>query len=424
MASRSDDRTRPRVLAAACLVACLLASGPGCRQAADTRGMNILLITVDTVRADHLGGYGYQRRTTPHLDRLSQKGILFTGAFSHSPWTLPAVASIFTSLPPRDHGITGWGQSLEPELRTIAEQLRDHGYHTEAVVSHYAFKGDRHFDQGFVRYDSSVLRRGNPDLIATSDGVSSLAVEAVGRPLPEPFFLWLHYFDPHTKYLEHAEFGFGSEAVDRYDSEIAFMDHHIGRVLTALEARGLAGRTIIVLVGDHGEEFQDHGGWGHTTTLFNELIRVPLVLAVPGLHPSVEAAPVAISDIAPTLLQLTGVPVPDVFQGRPMTVDAQTLAAPPDRTIVAETLRYADKRAVIRDGWKLIRDRETMTDTLFDLNGDPREMDDRLARNPALIQDLEAVLDSHYSSPRREVVDRGLSKEAREKLQALGYLEK
>ena len=241
---------------------------------------------MDTTRADHIGSFGYERDTTPHLDRLAKQSTLFEQAYSHSPWTMPSMASMFTSLPPRDHGIVRWEQPLPTALITLAEHLQEHGMRTAAFVSHVIFQPEYNYNQGFEHYDDSVLKKGRPVQISSAKEISDLAISWIEENSDEPFFTWLHYFDPHSHYFGHPEFDFGSEAIDRYDSEIRYTDEHIGRVLGTLEQLDLWDNTIIIFVADHGEEFLDHGGRRHTKTLYNEVVRIPLTVYVPGFRPA------------------------------------------------------------------------------------------------------------------------------------------
>jgi arylsulfatase A-like enzyme len=383
---------------------------------------NVVFIVVDTTRADHIGSYGYRRDTTPHIDRLAEKSTVFEQAYSHTPWTMPSVASLFTSLPPRDHGIVKWEQPLALEHLTLAEHLQAHGFLTAGFVSHLIFFPEYRFNQGFEHYDVSVLREGDPVELTTSREISDLAIRWLREEAHDPFFLWLHYFDPHGVYLQHEPYVWGDQAIDRYDSEIRHTDEQIGRVLSSLETLGMADDTIVVVVADHGEEFGDHGGIRHSKTLYDEVVRIPLVIYVPGFSPRRIDTIVSESDVAPTLCRLLGLPVPASFAGRAFAFDDDSFRVEEHRTVFMETLRLADKRGV-RDGrWKLVIDRETGARMLFDLARDPGEKRNMTAERADVVARLERAIAEHYAQGRTQVDEHELSEPLREQLEALGYL--
>ena len=178
------------------------------------RARNVVLIVIDTLRADHLGAYGHARATSPRIDAFARESAVFERAYSHSPWTMPSVASMFTSLEPKDHGIADWKQPLDRGLLTLAEVLQARGFRTEGYVSHGVLSRLYQFDQGFDVYDASVVEGRLPREITTAREVTDLALQALERPLPEPFFLWVHYFDPHDAYLKHDGHDFGERPID------------------------------------------------------------------------------------------------------------------------------------------------------------------------------------------------------------------
>jgi len=235
--------------------------------------------------------------------------------------------------------------------------------------------------------------------------------------------VWAHYFDPHDLYDAHEGFDFGSEDVDRYDSEIAFTDHHVGRLLDGLRARGLEERTIVVFVADHGEEFRDHGQLRHSKTLYEEVLRVPLVVRVPGFAPARVAPPVRTLDVAPTLTALVGLPVPAAFTGHAWRAQRGAFLTPPPRTLVAETRRLADKRGIREGAWKLILDRASGRVELFDLASDPEERKNRVRRHPEIATALQKKLEDYYKTPGRTVAEHALTPEMEETLKSLGYLQ-
>jgi arylsulfatase A-like enzyme len=388
----------------------------------DRQPPNILLIVVDTLRADHLGCYGYERPTSTNIDILADMGTVFDRAYSHSPWTMPSVASILTGLEPRDHGIGKWQDPLSQQLVTIAEQLRAHGYRTGASVSHYILKPDYHYDQGFDVYDLSALELGKPHDAITSEAITDKGIVLTRPRREEPWFVMLHYFDPHAWYQPHARYDFGDEDMDRYDAEIAYTDEHIGRLLDRMARREQLRDTVVVIVADHGEEFGDHGGTQHTTTLYEELIRVPLIVWVPGFEARRMDQVVAETQIAPTLLALAGLPIPPSMRAPPIGFDEDGFLPGEDHRIYAETKRAANKQAVVDGDRKLVHDRRRRRHELYDLAEDPGEQHNLRSEQRPLATELKAMLKEHNAQPRATVESLTLSAETQAALESLGYV--
>ncbi len=303
----------------------------GCAAAADApRASNVVVVVIDTLRADRLGCYGYARPTSPTLDALAARGLCFEHAYATAPWTLPSTASLLTGLQPEMHRAVHFFASISPEARLLAEALAGEGYESAAFVGNYFVQPTFGFERGFTRYDEGcMVDRGG----INSDKISDAAIAWLEQPREKPFLLYLHYFDPHYNYWEHEGFEFGGEdtarvfsgadiyalreqeprfdAADRarldalYDSEVAFTDHHVGRVFAKLAALGHADDTFIVVTADHGEALGDHGWIGHTIQLYEESIRIPLIVAGPGLAPArLSAQPVQVDDVLVPLLRL------------------------------------------------------------------------------------------------------------------------
>jgi arylsulfatase A-like enzyme len=383
----------------------------------------VVLIVIDTLRPDRLGTYGYARPTSPHIDAFARQSAVFERAYSHSPWTMPSVASMFTSLEPKDHGISDWKQPLDTRLVTLAELLQARGFRTEGYVSHGVLSRLYQFDQGFDVYDASVVAGRLPRDVSTAREVTDLAVGALARPLREPFFMWVHYFDPHDAYLKHDGHDFGEQPSDRYDSEIAYTDAQVGRLLEALRRRGLLDTTAVALLSDHGEGFGAHRHLQHTVTLFEELIRIAFVLRVPGVPGQRVRDVVRASDLAPTLLNLLGLPAPNEFKGLPIALRDGRFEALPARVVVAETQRFADLRALRVGRFKLIQDRASGRARLYNLDEDPDEQRNLARQRPDVVERLQALLDAHYaggtwSAPRRE-----LPPDLERDLRSLGYVQ-
>lgn len=328
---------------------------------------NVLFISIDTLRADYLGCYGHDRPTSPAIDALAAQSILFERALSQSSWTLPSYATLLSGLHPETHGVVRRRHRFDGRQVSFVELFAEAGYSTAAFVSGTFTDSRWGFDQGFDLYDDLGMVYGdNDERTGDIDPKSPRFIRKAHQRLTSPeiderarrwleehrdrrFFLFLHYFDPHEEYLEHAEFraDFPVRALPRhlevkapedltdenrgpfqrraelsriYEQEIRFTDGYIGGVLRHLDELGLADNTIVVFHADHGEEFGERIRVGHGHSVFDELIHVPLLMRIPGRAPARLAQPVGTVDIAPTLLELCGLPVPDVseieMQGR------------------------------------------------------------------------------------------------------------
>jgi arylsulfatase A-like enzyme len=447
---------RPCAVALVALLAC--AGLAACEPAPPQPPPNLLLIVVDTLRADHLGCYGAQRDTTPALDALAAGGVRFQRAWSTAPWTKPAVASIFTGLHPSAHGANRVRSSLPESARTLAERLHERGYHTAGVVSHDVLSGKNGFAQGFDRYLEDEA--GGHDHVSTR-GVTREAMSLLDELASQdaPFFLFVHYFDPHYNYLRHPEFGFAAERAGRldgsqplvslrklgeglsdeevgllrdlYDEEVRFTDEGIGRVLQHLSDLSLSQRTVVAATADHGEAFLEHGWLGHTRDLYDVLLRVPLIVRAPGIAPRVVEQPVSVVSLLPTLLELLGQPADDSLHGpslvpllRGEPLAAQTLYAEVDFLPVFDPAKRAAKRAIVEDGFKLIRDETSGRLELYDLSADPGERHDLAASQPQRVQRMRRRLEQAVADAQRGALphqDREPSRDELERLRALGY---
>jgi arylsulfatase A-like enzyme len=353
--------------------------------------LNLILVTIDTLRADHLGCYGYGRPTSPAIDALAAEGALFDNGWAHAPSTRYSMPAIATGRWPSaitwDESI--WWPRLGPDMRTTALALHDDGYFTAGMFSfNYFAIGDRRgFERGMDLYrsDRSVLHvpvngpmesRGSSSREMTDD-----AIAFVDAHRDRKFFLWLHYYDPHLSYEPHPELpSFGTARVDLYDGEIRFTDLHFGRLLAHLRQVGLWDRTAIVLTGDHGEGFGEHGVTEHGFDLYSAQTKVPFIVRVPGLVPRRVRVPVGHIDIGPTLVNLArGRAEPD-FIGRSLVPE---LVGPPPadtetRAVFQEvTSERGKKRAFVTATRHLIWN-ETPSDTTecYDRTRDPAEAHD------------------------------------------------
>ena len=362
---------------------------------------NVLVISVDTLRRDHLGCYGYEPDTSPNIDALAARGVVFDNALSTSSWTLPSHASMLTGRYPSSHGLRDDGVKLAPSVPTLAAGFRLNGYHTLAVVSHVYVSSTFGLERGFDVFDDSLTEAGatNPPAEQVADRFLALLRASPARP----FFGFVHFFDPHWPYTAPEPFArrfadrdyagpidgsvesllpyfFASRAmpdqhreemIARYDGEIAYLDHQIGRLIDGLRKRGELDQTIVALVADHGEEFKEHGQLGHGRTLYEELVRVPFVLAGhPALQPGSRRDDlVSLIDLAPTLLDLVGAEALPGVDGRSLLAHDE-----PDRALFSESIRFGvEMRALRRGRYKLIHVPSKESQLYYDLLSDPGE---------------------------------------------------
>ena len=433
----------------------LAACGGGASGPDPPRAPSLLLITVDTLRADALESYGAAPGCSPALAAFGASAVVFEDVRASSSWTLPTLASLMTGLFTTTHGCWTLRDSLDPSFSTLAEELQAAGWDTAAVVSHVFLGRPYGLDQGFTHYDDELVL----EMSRSHEAISSPAITAKGvRFLQQkaaaadgrPWFLWLHYFDPHEVYQPHA--GLSERWADEgdlglYRGEVAWTDRHIGTVLEALDELGLADDVVVALTADHGEEFGEHGGTSHGKTLYVEVERVPLAIRAPGVAPRRVAERVRTVDVAPTLLELLGFPANEWPPGgRPAASPAASPGAAGARgqslrgamegraleplPAVSELRRKSDREraAIISGNWKLIRDPVRPQDWLFDLAADPEELENRAAVEHRTQIDLAERLDalraeaSELARGYRRPEARELSVAEVERMRDLGYV--
>lgn len=486
---------------------------------------NVVLITIETLRADHVGVYGYARNTTPNLDRLARQGAFFQQAIAQAPFTLPSLASVMTGLTPPAHGVRNHPAQLSPELVTLAEHFSQADYHTAAMTRHSWLRRKSSFDQGFDEYHNNKFSAG---LDARS--LSLAAIEWLHVNGQEPFFLWLHFLDPHLPYTpgypysvmyhpDHQEekrvqqlfsmidrpredflptpyadlsggpyydlvlrYFPGNEALldlalwrrhrgdiffgkvrypsadvsqmrDLYDGALAYTDDNVARLLRALAEQGLEENTLVVVAGDHGEAFGEHDlFFTHDFTLYDEVVRVPLIARMPGrIAPGTDIPQqVRLMDIAPTLLDLAGLNIPDNMEGESLVplLEGKTLpflpafaeSAPfrhqfPQQPRVHFKGNKGKWRMVRTERWKLIMIPHPDGDIfeLYDLQSDPGETKNLYNDLPGEVGKLWPTLEAWLQQDTQRDVDRSaeeaqsldeLDPATRQQLEILGYIER
>jgi arylsulfatase A-like enzyme len=367
---------------------------------------NLILISIDTLRADRLGSYGHSRPTSPFLDSLAMRGVVFEEATAPGSWTIPSHASMWTGLYPRSHGLRFVVDELAPDIPTLPAILTQHGYATAAVMNAVLLMQGRGFGRGFdgVSFIPSTSRPGGAARRVSEAGVSWARSRG-----EQPFFLFLHFFDVHSDYQPlpryrrmfeqpYAGIADGSTAqlkahrkgslrlgdddarhlLELYDAGIRQLDDALAELFAELEEGGLLENTFVFVTSDHGEEFLDHGDFLHGRTLYQELVRVPLLVLGPGIPAGVRTRePVSLVDLVPTISALLGIPAPDGVDGR----DLSALWREPDGVASERSLFYeADswfdntsrnfRRAVRKGRYKLHYDDLAESLELYDLERD------------------------------------------------------
>jgi len=399
-------------------------------------GPNLLLVTLDTLRADHLGVYGYAQAETPNLDRLAGQGVRFEQVATTVPTTLPAHASILTGQLPMRHGVRNNGTfRLEDDALTLAEVLRASGYSTAGFIGAFVLDARFGIAQGFDAYTD--FGEQEAEVVATPFlKIQRRADEVVGEAIEwletrqGPFFGWVHLYDPHTPYDAPEPYG-SRYAARPYDGEIAYTDNAVGALLAALETTGHADDTLVVVVGDHGEGLGDHGEEWHTYFVYDSTVRVPLILWAGDALPAglVVQGDASVIDILTTSLELLGIDDPEA--GARDGIDLRRLIAQPDapgKAAYAESLvpmlnfGWGELRALRGGGWKYI---QAPRPELYDLANDPGETRNLLADEPQRAETMRAQLERITGDDDPSVFASGalpVDPATIERLRSLGYL--
>jgi len=445
----------PHKLAASLVLLAALATA-GCHQPPPVP-RNLVLISLDTLRADHLGAYGYAKKTSPDLDRWAERAFVFENAVSAANYTLAAHHALFQSK------TATIARDLRFEGLTLAEMLKQQGFRTAGFTGGGMMTRFSGFDRGFDYWGE-----GHELLADTLPGALEFLDDAASGK--ERFYLFVHCLDVHLPYDPPAPYdtmfapdyhgevngpgtrnllsmrkmfegraSFGRHRYDDadkdkvralYDGEIANMDEGVGKLLARIGQRDLRDDTLVVVLADHGEEFWDHGSVLHAHTVFQELLHVPLLLQVPALENQARriAQRVSLVDVVPTLLELLALPVPQGLQGRSLVPLLHGEPAPSHPLFAEGYASFAKLQSVIDGDLKLIRDLDTQAVSLFDLAADPGETTDIAADHPADVERMRALLDSTLGATRGEIKDpmglpQDVDTKTKDQLRHLGYIE-
>lgn len=401
--------------------------------------LNLLVISLDTMRADRIGVYGYANAETPNLDDLARHGVMFENCYTPVPLTLPAHGSLFTGRYPLAHGVRNNGTFyLAEEETTLAEVMRDHGFETYAVVAAFVLLSKFGLNQGFSVYDDSL----DADELL-HNFYSEIPAEAVFDKFSrwlrsresQKFMAWVHFYDPHAPYTPPEKFRKASQTSlsALYDGEIAYTDVYVGKVIDGLKSKNLLDKTLIIVVGDHGEAFGEHEEYGHSVFCYEENLKVPLIFYNPGLL----AAPlrvqnrVSLVDILPTVLDLYEIEIPAEVQGRSLVRLLDGKRQKKERTFYIESLYgqeemgWAPLTGIIDGPYKYISLPEP---ELYDLRRDPEEKSNLFSVQKAVAREKDEALhkmvlelSEERSGPRRDS-RRELTAEDRRRLESLGYI--
>ncbi len=406
---------------------------PGRNDVTRDREMNVLLVTLDTLRADRVGCYGYREGRTPNMDELARDGVLFLNATCQVPLTLPSHASILTGLYPTAHGVHNNGTyTLSPEHVTLAEVLTDAGFLTAAFTASFSVDSRFGVNQGFEVYDDS-FQQDSPFKPLNSErraeDVFASFSSWLDRNVSEKFFAWVHFFDPHLPYDPPP--GYLKDFINRpYDGEVAYMDHYIGEIVRSLRAKGLLGRTLIILAGDHGEAFGERGEAGHGIFLYEMAMQVPFILYAENRIPAgkIVRSRVRLIDIFPTILDML-----DLSEGGGGGVDGTSLIPiiegqrKKDLDSYLETFYprenhgWSELLGLVSGKWKYI---EAPRPELYDLDDDPEEIKNLIAAESDIAAQMKKILE--------EIIQKGtgmgsggrtLTAEEEERLRSLGYIQ-
>jgi len=440
-----------------------LADGP-------SSGPNIVLILIDCLRADHIGSSGYKHDTTPYLDRLSKNSVVFKETFSSSPWTKPSVASLFTSLHPNVHTAISSQQTLPLPLTTLAEVLKKNGYATYFFNGGNEFCGDEfNFNQGFDTY----MGRKACDSKYSAEELTEIVLDQLPLNEKNKFFAYIHYMDLHLPYHQNRyntlfappesgrfppnqpqkisgdnirELTYSDKLapedkasiVSLYDGQIRYVDENIERIISAFRKKKLFQNTIFIVTSDHGEEFWDHAGFEHGQSLYNELLRIPFIISIPGVAPTEIKTRVRLIDIFPTLMDILGISPDNLnLQGCTLMPLVKGDLESDSPVFSGATLYHRERFSLIKNNLKIIyntddrkdkwdhdpRERAEAWFEVYDLEENPLEKPDSQIQDPKIISALKEDLEMFISLPPFAKANKiTINRELSNQLRSLGYL--
>jgi len=401
--------------------------------------LNVVLITIDTLRADHVGCYGYKQVKTPNIDGLAADGARFERAFAVVPVTLPSHSSMLTGTYPMFSGMHDFsGNTLSPLQPTLASVLKQAGYQTGAVIGAAVLDSRFGLNQGFDFYydhfEFSRLDEANLDeMERPGNVVADVALDWLAKNSQKKFFLWMHLYDPHFPYKPPAPYS-QEYASHPYDGEIAFADEQVGRLLRFLKEKGIYQNTVIVLCGDHGEGLGEHGERTHGFFIYNATMHVPLIIRLPenGAARTIDD-PVSLVDLMPTVLGAVGLDIPSQVQGRSLLPELRDNKASRDDKTERDRVLYGETFLPrIHFDWSELRGSENTKyhfidaprPELYDLSKDPGEVHNLFREKKAVADEMQAKLTAmirDYSAGKEMAEKTGLDPALMERLKALGY---
>lgn len=417
----------------------------------DPGAPNLLLIVIDTLRADHLGCYGYERDTSPNIDKFADSGVLFENAYCQMPTTGPSHASLFTSKYPRSHGVLKNGWILSDTFPTLAQILKEKGYATAAIISSFAMSSKFGYSRGFDYYNEDFPEKNSTVSLRSWSGhivkegfdqradIATLkATQWIKKNRNKPFFLWVHYYDPHSPYNPPKQYSskFMKDATEpikqgiaNYDGEIRFVDEEIQKILDLIEAQQLNSNTLVVIMSDHGEGLWQHGWIEHGKFLYDEQTSVPLIMNFPGVLPEGIRlpSPVQTIDILPTILDLMEVQYRGDFSGNSLVRMIQDPGYELPNPVFLERRRYSNitgSKFAIRDAdLKYIWAPEEGTEELYNLREDPTELTNIVSQHRQTADKLRDKIVEWKERERDQSHQQYIAEDTRKKLEALGYIE-
>jgi len=417
---------------------------------------NVIIVSVDTLRADHLGCYGYPRETSPNIDALALDGVRFNACYTPSPLTTPAIASLLTSLPPYKHGAKRNGLSIFNRTKTLPQFLQEKGYYSGAFVSNWTLKKKlTHLDRGFDTYKEILTKKRWYGLFNSEGEAPDVNLEVykwLYQNREKKVFLFVHYTEPHDPYVYHKQFDRGYDRTDpelypkgsnqkkvkKYDTEIGFVDFYIGELIRKIKEYGLYENSLIVFLADHGESFGEHNYYGHGRRLYNSGLHVPLVLKLPKDKSAGDETDwnVSLMDVAPTILSLLGFPVPEEMDGknlfehkdkRVLFFETYKGAVHSEKSEIFRLKVKPVRYGLVRDNDKLIFDNGFEA---YDLKKDPFELTNIYHKPDKSFVELTLPLREFMMTVKKFIEyskkfhkqRSKLTKEELEKLKSLGYI--